>query len=109
MYGDLKQMVKQIKEEANSQETQKDIIEMGVQELQIEVATLRERCAQLEIRLRENREVIQPIQPQYIPRVGGGPLNMGTGNPPINPFTTYSAENIKCSNGTNEFGEKNVK
>jgi len=109
MYGDLKQMVKQANEEAELQATQKDIREMSVTELQIEVATLRERCAQLEIRLRENREVIQPIQPQYIPRVGGGPLNMGTGNPPINPFTTYCSENIKCANNTNEFGEPNVK
>jgi len=108
MYGDLKQMVNQAKEEAELRAKQKDIRELSVTELQIEVATLRERCAQLEIRLRENRQVIQPIQPQYIPRVGGGPISMGRENPPINPYTTYSAENIKCSNGTNEFGEKNV-
>ena len=104
MYGDLKQMVKQAKEEAELRAKQKDIIEMSVAELQIEVATLRERCAQLEIRLLEKQP--QPYGPSIVPP-GGMPY--GPLNPYTKPCVTCSSENIKCSNGTNEYGEPNVK
>ena len=78
MYSDIKRnQIREIQKAKMRAET-KDIRDMCIPELQIEVATLRERCAQLEIRLREK----QP---------------------------TYSAENIKCSNNTNEFGEPNVR
>jgi hypothetical protein len=66
MYGALKQMVKQAKEEAELRAKQKDIIEMSVQELQIEVAMLRERCEQLQIRL-DKANQYPPVRPIWNP------------------------------------------
>jgi hypothetical protein len=49
---------------------QKEILEMSIDELRIEVAMLRERCAQLEIRLSEKQTPIYspatPLQPNPI-------------------------------------------
>lgn len=70
---------------------EKEILDMNVEELRIEVATLRERCAQLEIRLAKADEC--PKWPPYTPPLEAPVVpytspptftrpNTGTGSPP---------------------------
>lgn len=69
---------------------EKEILDMNVEELRIEVATLRERCAQLEIRLAKADECpkwplytppqVPPVVPYISPPTFTRP-NTGTGSP----------------------------